>query len=365
MAVVELTAIATPLSIELVGLDETQITALLESWVACGARLGDSTPDIRAVLGPFEAGHPRADVVATTFAELADRLTTAVTLAAIEARKTELLLLHAGAVADPATGHVVAYIGPSGRGKTTASAALSRHFSYVSDETVAIRDDLSVVAYPKPLSVKVPGSSWKEQRGPAGVPAGDLSLVTLVMLDRQPEYPADAAPTAERISIAESISELVPQISYLTERDSPLQRLRGIVDACGGLLRITYREAESLVPLVADLLAAGRPEAHEPPADYVDIATDAVAAAGEVVRVPVDDALHDGESLIVLNDGMVRVLSGIAPTIWEAARHPLGMDALLAAVVDAHGAPPDGDAAALVSSAVDDLVATGLIRRGQ
>ena len=47
-------------------------------------------------------------------------------------------MLHAAGIAD-ADGLVVALVGPSGMGKTTASSYLARHgFGYVTDETVSI-----------------------------------------------------------------------------------------------------------------------------------------------------------------------------------------------------------------------------------
>ncbi len=71
---------------------------------------------------------------------------------AISGLRGEALMLHASAVALD-DGRVIGFVGPSGRGKTTASQALGRTYGYVTDETLAIRADGSVVAYPKPLSI--------------------------------------------------------------------------------------------------------------------------------------------------------------------------------------------------------------------
>jgi hypothetical protein len=57
----------------------------------------------------------------------------------------------------------------------------------------------------------------------------------------------------------------------------------------------------------------------------------------------------------------VRVLDGIAPTLWAAASG-VPLDALVAATTAAHGAPAGADAAALVRAAVDRLVVEGLLK---
>ncbi|MGL1701453.1 hypothetical protein ACSTH3_00245, partial [Vibrio parahaemolyticus] len=48
---------------------------------------------------------------------------------------------------------MLALVGPSGAGKTTAVRVLGGHFAYVSDETIGIARDLTVADYRKPLSI--------------------------------------------------------------------------------------------------------------------------------------------------------------------------------------------------------------------
>ena len=117
----------------------------------------------------YESALPGAGVRhlgSDTFEGLAEAVTSEVTVAAILERAGELTMLHACGVADQ-NGAVIALVAKSGTGKTTASSQLARTFGYITDETVAIRPDGTVVPYPKPLSVKqaTPGAA-KLQVGP-------------------------------------------------------------------------------------------------------------------------------------------------------------------------------------------------------
>ncbi len=64
---------------------------------------------------------------------LLDQLSSRATLAGIEARSGELLMLHAAGLADPQSGRVVACVAPSGTGKTTLSRAAAGTLLYVTN----------------------------------------------------------------------------------------------------------------------------------------------------------------------------------------------------------------------------------------
>ena len=75
-------------------------------------------------------------------------------MAAILEQAVVMMMLHACGLADRETGRVVALVAASGTGRTTASTSRAKTWGYVTDETVAIRDNVSVAPHPKPLSLK-------------------------------------------------------------------------------------------------------------------------------------------------------------------------------------------------------------------
>jgi hypothetical protein len=176
---------------------------------------------------------------------------------AITARREDLLMMHAGAVAEPLTGAAVGLVGPSGAGKSTAVRTLGRRWGYLGDEVLAITSDVRVVPLPKPVSLILPGRSCKAQ-----VPAGDLGLVpapkdprlaALVLLDRRSTTSVDLVP----VPTVDALALLAPQISYLGLRPQPLHWVADHLERVGGLLRVTYEECADLADVVGDLMADG------------------------------------------------------------------------------------------------------------
>ena len=127
---------------------------------------------------------------AASRAHMLSGLSQQVTLAAIEAARGRAWMLHAAGIATP-DGAVVVLVGPSGRGKTTASRALGTVYGYVSDETVAIDDDGRVWPYRKPLSVIEDSGARRRQLAPSALglqplPDAELRVAAVVLLDRDP-----------------------------------------------------------------------------------------------------------------------------------------------------------------------------------
>ncbi len=185
---------------------------------------------------------------------LAQRITSEVTIGAIGGLRGEALMLHASALALD-DGRVIGFVGPSGRGKTTAAQVLGRSYGYVTDETLAVRVDGSVVAYPKPLSI----GSWPDEKdtepastlGLRGAPTDGLRLAAIVLLDRRPDV---EQPFVESVPITEAVGALVPQTSHLSALEHPLRTLVEAVVSTGGMRRVVYSEASSLPPLIDHLL---------------------------------------------------------------------------------------------------------------
>ena len=284
-----------------------------------------------------------------------EQLTQNVTLDALAHRRGSLMMLHAAGVALD-DGRVVAFTGPSGRGKTTLSRVLARAFGYVSDETIAFDRDLRVLPYRKPLSVIRHGMP-KDQVAPgdAGLrplPDADLRLAAIVLLDRDPEA---GAPTVEPLHFLDAAPELIAQTSYLAEIDGTVATLAELCDRVGGVRRLRYAEAADVPAMLESLTgAAPTPE----PWAHAELGVRDADGADVVA-----DAVDYGDAMAVLSDRTLRVLEGIAPTVVRAAQTAPDLATIVAAVRAEHGEPPTGDAETLVRSAIAELADAGLVRR--
>ena len=117
-----------------------------------------------------------------------------------------------------------------------------------------------MLPYPKPLSVRRElGSLWKDETDPLefGVlpPSQPAPLAAIVLLDRQDGYAGP--PAVEPVDTLDAIAALTPETSHLPEMEKPLQRMAALCDNVGGVMRVTYAEAEHLAPLVHGWLGAG------------------------------------------------------------------------------------------------------------
>lgn len=304
--------------------------------------------------------HPRAlEISATMFSDIErgmSDLSTQVTLTALDALRGTRLLLHAAGVAAP-DGRVLAMVGPSGRGKTTASRHAGRRFGYVSDESIAVDADLTVWPYRKPLSVIVEDKSVKQQIAPSNLgllplPDAALHLAGITLLERDP---AADEPGARPVDLIDAICEMTPQISYLPELPSPLQYVAHIVDRVGAVTRLLYRDATDLPDLVAEMFAAP-----VPPAQSWSVAPVA-SPNGPWEASPVDDAiLVDGRACI-LRDGMVTALDERGCLVWVKCREGATVAEITDAAVAAFGTPAHASARALIEQTIDELRAHGLL----
>lgn len=285
---------------------------------------------------------------------LLEQLSTRVTLAALEHERGNAVLLHACGVALP-DGRVIAFVGPSGRGKTTLSRALALQYGYVSDESIAIDADLRVHPYRKPLSVVRPNAP-KEQVSPrtAGLrelPAVPLTLAAVVLIERDD---ALAAPVVEHLHFADAVTPLVAQASYLGDLPGTIVTLARVCERIGGIRRVRYSDAASVADVIEELLASGpAPEAW----DGRSLAV--VGTDGELTSA---DAVDFGDVMFVLSGRLLRRVEGIATAVLRAVDDgELESDATVRRVLDEVGPPPQGDAAELISDVLGDLARAGFV----
>ncbi|GAA1731813.1 hypothetical protein [Brachybacterium phenoliresistens] len=269
------------------------------------------------------------------------------------------ILLHAGVVAHPQRG-VVAMVGASGAGKSTATLTLGREGAYLTDE-LAIIDPVSraVTAYAKPVSRISAASGRKQDHALDALglePApGATGIDVLVLLDRA----EDASPGLERVPQAEALLALVEQSSSLWAVPHGLASLAEILRRAGGALRARYAEATQLAALLAD-----PPPPCEEAWEEIPVPDLEAPAEGALALAPLAQALAVEDGLVLLAEGRATHLVGLGAVIWEelAAAGSLSIEELEQRVVAFAG--PHPDSAAMLAAAVDTLVEDGWIRRG-
>lgn len=292
------------------------------------------------------------------------------TKAAIASGRGTHIMLHAAALALPKTKQALALTAASGTGKSTATRRLGRHLAYLTDETTIVDPQTRrITPYAKPLSLY--GSSGvrpKHQHGPDELGLGptleDAELARIAVLDRVREGDEEVLARAEPMDIVTAVTELTPQSSSLGRLPRGLVTLCTLLDSQGGAVRLVYREAEDLLPVVQDLLSS--------PAAPIDPAWDALTeeeltaslpgAVGARARTEVDDGvLTDDGRLLLLHGTELTVLSGLGAALWlhlDVARTPAELVERLAEETDV----PD-DAEQIVVQGLDDLAERGLLRR--
>ncbi|MET4540503.1 energy-coupling factor transporter ATP-binding protein EcfA2 [Arthrobacter bambusae] len=323
----------------------------------------EATPVVENVVAELLWAFPDDDGLPGSVAELS----THTTLAAIEAQRGRLLMLHAAGIAHP-SGQVLAFIGPSGRGKTTLARHLGAKYGYVTDETVGIEADGTVHPYRKPLSVIQPGEAYKEQLAPSdlglgGLPTASLALAGLVLVSRRDGF--SGAPRIDTLGLCDALVEIVPEISYLADMDKPLQTIASHVGRCGAIRRVTYSEAFEVLPLVPELLAWEQPEAWEAVLPTVETAGVMSPLAPEsYLPAPVLDAVEAGGLTAVLDGNrMVHVLDGVGPLVWRSLCEGRDFASLVHEVERQFGAPPEQQLEEAVVVVLSTLADAGLLVR--
>jgi hypothetical protein len=297
------------------------------------------------------------EVVAADAASAPDTLASHLTLFGLRELSGHAFLFHAAGLATD-DGSVIALVGPSGRGKTTASQALGQTFGYVTDETVAFDVEGIVTSYPKPLSIghrPTPKVLYPPAELGLTVATGPLRLGALVLLEREP---GRADVLIEHVPLVDALPELAPQSSSLWKMPSALSRLAGLVGRTGGVRRVRYGDAQQLPPMVGQILDARAPdeEVFEP----LEV-LEAEGGAGLVARAPFTEAVVQDGRLVVLGPQGLHVLEGIGPAVWLAA-DGVSVDTIEQRVDELVGSAPDGvDGKTAITQAIDQLRANRLL----
>ncbi len=351
---------------------------LAELWgraVTDGA--GASPTEFRPSPAPDAASTPRAPRLRVSSPEAFPyAFSGALTRAVIDRRVGTAMLLHAAGLVSEDESRAVVLVAPSGTGKSTAARALGRYFGYLSDELVAIESDQTLSAYPKPISIIVPGfPGGKDEFSPdalglADTPAGSPRLSALVRLSRDPDR--EGPPALVRTDIHEALGELTAQSSSIWRIPHPLQQLAAAAARAGGPYRLEYSEIEEAVPLIRGLFDAAAAAgtdwiAHEPVGDGVwaeDVAPAASRpdAAEAVTRTPWTDALEADGDISVLRGSRLTRLAGIGATVWRELAQPRSIEELIDLAIAEHGDHPEADAR--VRAVVTELAANSLITVG-
>jgi hypothetical protein len=316
------------------------------------------------------------------FEALSSNLSSLITHRAIELANPDWMLLHAAAVADPASGRVVAFVGKSGAGKSTIAETLGKHFGYVTDETLAFDPKTGqVFAYPKPISQVIKPSesheannvhnhsqNVKAQLSPDSlalmVLPPTLSLQNIFFVAR--DSTLDEAPTASRLEELERIQLLIPQVSFLTKRTNPLKQLIAASNWNDGAQLLKYRESRDLVDFVAEKVTSAPKVLESESTEWMSVLPPVISEPDEsqddyVFVTDFQEALTNGKEVLILRNSMVTALQGIGADLWLWAQYPARFDHLVEKSLEKHGEPDSGSAISLVEKALEALCETDFL----
>ncbi|MDO4821603.1 MAG: hypothetical protein Q4A03_06165 [Rothia sp. (in: high G+C Gram-positive bacteria)] len=276
----------------------------------------------------------------------AERLTVNVTMHLLKAHAGIKHLLHAAVLGDPESGQAVGLVAASGTGKTTAASVLGASFAYLSDETAVVStDDLSILPYPKPLSVIEDEQAPKVQYDPAhrglkvAAPEQSYTLSHLVILDR--DKTGQASVSWERLPLDEALFMIVLQSSGVQQMPQGLAELAGLLNRVGGVIKLTYSEITETLPFFRDLLV-GQLDIPQLAPDFEYLrAPEPVTggSSGEKLyqRAADTEGLAIGDSFLLTTSGRLSRVSIIGWDIWSFLETPQRADTIYAAMVELYG----------------------------
>lgn len=275
-----------------------------------------------------------------------ERLTVHVTIHLLKAHAGNKHLLHAAVLGDAKSGQAVGLVAASGTGKTTAASVLGASFAYLSDETAVVTiDDLSIMPYPKPLSVIEEENAPKVQYDPAqrglkvAAPDSTYTLSHLVILDR--DKTGQAPVSWERLPLDEALFTIVLQSSGVQQMPQGLAELAGLLNRVGGAIKLTYSEITETLPFFRDLLT-GQLDIPQlaPDFDYLrapEPATGGTSGEKLYQRAAGTEGLAIGDSFLLTTSGRLSRISIIGWDIWSFLETPQRADTIYAAMVELYG----------------------------
>jgi hypothetical protein len=155
----------------------------------------------------------------------------------------------------------------------------------------------------------------------------------------------------------EALVRLVPELSYLPELPTPLQRLAGLIDGVGGVRRLHYRESTSVPVLVPEIVGTRRSTGWRP----LPVESSTATPAEGYTRVRALDAIAIDNYAVLLLGSRVVVLDGIGPAIWDSLHDGPALDSIVARVLIAVGPAGDMDPSSLVIAALESMVDSGVV----
>lgn len=311
-------------------------------------------------------------------------------------------VLHASAVA--LGGRVVAFVGPSGVGKSTLCAELVRAGGgFVADDGLAIEEDAAggwrclpgppwLRLWPSALEGRLGVSAGELPRvhpaldkrrlpaaGESDTPAGGLPLAAVYLVERGPGAAGGGAPAIDACTRRDALLRLVEHslaaaplaaLGLAEERLDRLGRLAAWVAVrrfhlpAGADSAHRVREA-----ILADLGDQPHDHTAEPnlapplPADPASAAPAPGAAPDRLVPAPGVRARRVGEETVLLDLGSERyfALDEVGAEIWSGLERGLGAEAILAELLASFDGEEERVRADL-EALLAELLAEGLIR---
>lgn len=292
-----------------------------------------------------------------------------VTRAIIGHQAGQQLMLHAGAVQLGRLG-VVLVVGASGAGKSTATVRLATgpEGRYLTDElTILDPVDLTVTAYPKPISLRPDSTGGKRD-----LCLEDLELTALptaeapshlLLLQRDETCPAGEQEgcALRRLSLSEALLRLVPQTSSLREIPGGLVALAELISRTGGALEVRYREAAQLRDLLEH---APEPQVESFAEIPLPPRPSGPVRPGCYRARPVSQALALTDGVFVLCEREGLFLPGLTGMIWEILTTDGEQDlAQLDAEITRHLGPTE-NSREILRGVLTELVTAGYVIEG-